>query len=176
MAIPGIPGLILSSQNNNGVQVVTYWNGSEFVPLSSYVPAEVIVPPVITSQETGIFLDTSSPETFAFTPTVTTLCLVTMYIASRNGGTSSQAVQPSITYTDTTGVGPQTFGAGVIGTILGGGGGPLNSQNFIFPLLILGGTSLYITTAFVDPSTGDPIGTTFAYDFAVNISQAYPPV
>ena len=39
MAIPEIPGIILTSFNNDGVQVVAYWNGSAFVPLTSVLPS-----------------------------------------------------------------------------------------------------------------------------------------
>jgi len=99
--------------------------------------------------------------------------LMTMYIGFSKWRTSSQAVSIPVLRILTPLGWSSTFVLVLLDDLVEVGW-TVDSQNFIFPLLILGGTSLSITTAFVDPSTGDPIGTTFAYDFAVNISQAYP--
>jgi len=49
--------------------------------------------------------------------------------------------------------------------------GPLNSQNFTFPLYCILDSPINISTAFVETGTNTPIGTTFAYDFSVRIVQ-----
>jgi hypothetical protein len=126
--------------------------------------------PVIFTQGQLDALDVTAPQSLVVTAPLGTLYMITIYIASHNTGSGTQAVQTYITYTDATGIGPQTFGFPVLGQILGTDG-PLNSQNFTFPLYCIVGTPISITTAFVEAGTNTPIGTTFAYDFSARVVQ-----
>ena len=115
-------------------------------------------------------IDVDTPQSVNYLVPLNTLYMVTIYIASLNTGSVDDAIQTYITFTDATNQGPQTFGYGTLGQILGSGGS-LNSQNFTFPLYCIAGSSLLVTTAFVLAGTDTPTSDTFAYDFSSRVVQ-----
>jgi hypothetical protein len=148
-----------------------YAVGAAFNVTNSGFDAMVLLSsPVIILQGQLDALDATTAQTLDFTVLIGTLYMITIYIASHNTGLDTQAVQTYITYTDATGLGPQTFGFSVLGQILGTDGA-LNSQNFTFPLYCVASSTIQISTAFVEAGTNNPIGTTFAYDFSARIVQ-----
>ena len=107
-------------------------------------------------------LNTNAAQDFTFTPLISTLYMITIYLNSRNDGTIGQTIQSSITYTDASGS-PKTLASGWLGTINGDSAG--NLQPYNFPLYCEANTPIEITTTYGGG------GTPFHYDLSIRIVQ-----
>lgn len=115
--------------------------------------------PLIQSQLNA--LDVSTAQSASLAVPLSTMYMVTYYLAGHGTGSSDSSWNVEFTYTDATGLGQQTVS---LGGIQGDQSGLLNDIPFTYPIFAVQGSTITLATTLAS-------GSAFAYDFSVRIVQ-----
>jgi hypothetical protein len=116
---------------------------NNFVAIDTLIAGSVLV-----IQSRMQYVNTTAPQTISLSATATQMYAVSLFTQAAGTAAGGHAVSTTISYTSALGV-PETISVST----------PLDSANVVmetYPLMVLGGTTITLSTAYAGGATNDP--------------------